>query len=152
MVACVEWRVMETEAQIGAPASPFMTIFPSLSLGSSLRSSFLPHSHRQSWNTSSPTTLTASPSEPTTSTMNGSSTASGRASLLSASADTEKQSAARNAALASAPTTSARARPNVQLGDAGRRASLPAASPTHRDRMSDSMLKESDTSASEFPK
>uniref|UniRef100_A0A671PN83 Uncharacterized protein n=1 Tax=Sinocyclocheilus anshuiensis TaxID=1608454 RepID=A0A671PN83_9TELE len=66
--------------------------------------------------------------EPTISTSGGSSMACGMASLFSDSMDTEKQSAARNTALASAPTTSARPMP-----------------------MSDSMLNESDTSAMELP-
>uniref|UniRef100_A0A3B4DSC5 Uncharacterized protein n=1 Tax=Pygocentrus nattereri TaxID=42514 RepID=A0A3B4DSC5_PYGNA len=71
----------------------------------------------------------------TTFSMKGSSMGSGRLSLLMASAEMEKRRAVRKTALESAPTTSTLARP----------------SPTHSDTMSDSMLKESETSAMEFP-
>uniref|UniRef100_A0A673IUI0 Uncharacterized protein n=1 Tax=Sinocyclocheilus rhinocerous TaxID=307959 RepID=A0A673IUI0_9TELE len=84
-------------------------------------------------------------------TSGGSSMACGMASLFSDSMDTEKQSAARNTALASAPTTSARPMPYVKRPEPARRDTRAAVSPTHSDRMSDSMLNESDTSAMELP-
>uniref|UniRef100_A0AAR2IVJ7 Monooxygenase p33MONOX n=1 Tax=Pygocentrus nattereri TaxID=42514 RepID=A0AAR2IVJ7_PYGNA len=68
-------------------------------------------------------------------TSSGLSMASGETSRFSAWTQMVKQSAAKKTALANAPTTSTRAKPK----------------PTESDMMSDSMLKESEMRAMEFP-